>query len=211
MPLGCIFAQIIKDERSIKVVKIIFVHWRFTFLWRGQVCFSMHLFWHYTFVWEKCWEFQTTSPLKPLGQCCSNFMWSLLRLEEWKIANMVAVHWPSWPPCPYMVKTLKSSPPEQRIPWGWIFAQIIRDGRSTKAAKMMVVHLRLTFVRLGQVCFPMHWYGHYTSPLKPLGQRCSSLMWSHLRLGEQKIAKMVAVHWLRWLPWISSSPEPNKP
>ena len=31
----------------------------------------------YAFVWEKCSEFQTTFPLEPLGQCCSNFIWSL--------------------------------------------------------------------------------------------------------------------------------------
>ena len=49
-----------------------------------------------------------TSPLKLLGQCCSNFMWSLLWLEEWKIAKMVAVHWPRWLPYPYMVKTFKN-------------------------------------------------------------------------------------------------------
>ena len=33
----------------------------------------------YAFVWEKCSEFQTTSPLEPLGQFCSNLIWSLLR------------------------------------------------------------------------------------------------------------------------------------
>ena len=33
----------------------------------------------YAFVWEKCSEFQTTSPPEPLGQFCSNFVWSLLR------------------------------------------------------------------------------------------------------------------------------------
>ena len=68
----------------------------------------LHLYGHHTFVWEKCWEFQTTSPLMPLGQCCSNFMWSLLRFGERKIAKMVAVHWPKWLPCPYMVKTFFS-------------------------------------------------------------------------------------------------------
>ena len=62
----------------------------------------------YAFVWEKCSEFQTTSPLEPLGQFCSNFIWSLLRVEERKIAKMVAVHWPRWPPRPYMVKTFKN-------------------------------------------------------------------------------------------------------
>ena len=64
----------------------------------------MHLFEPHTFEWENCWEFQTTSPLKPLCQICSNFMWSLLRLGEEKITEMVAVRWPRWPPCPYMVK-----------------------------------------------------------------------------------------------------------
>ena len=62
----------------------------------------------YAFVWEKCSEFQMTSSLEPLGQFCTNFIWSLLRLGEWKIAKMVAVHRPRCPPCPYMVKTFKN-------------------------------------------------------------------------------------------------------
>ena len=53
-------------------------------------------------------HFQTTSPLKPLSQFCSNFIWSLLRVGERKIAKMVAVRWLRWPPCPYMVKTFKN-------------------------------------------------------------------------------------------------------
>ena len=53
-------------------------------------------------------EFQTTSPLKLLSQFCSNFKWSLLRLGERNIAKMVAVRWPRWPPCPYMLKTFKN-------------------------------------------------------------------------------------------------------
>ena len=36
----------------------------------------------YAFVWEKCSEFQMTSSLEPLGQFCTNFIWSLLRLGE---------------------------------------------------------------------------------------------------------------------------------
>ena len=47
-------------------------------------------------------------PLKPLGQYCSNFMWSLLGAGEWKIAKMVMVHWPKWLPCSYMEKTFKN-------------------------------------------------------------------------------------------------------
>ena len=46
--------------------------------------------------------------LEPLGQCCSNFIWSLPWAGEWKVAKMVVVHWPIWPPCPYMVKTFKN-------------------------------------------------------------------------------------------------------
>ena len=68
----------------------------------------------YAFVWEKCWEFQTTSPLDPLGQCCSIFMWSLLGAGEWKIANIVAVHWPRWPPCPLL---RPSTPTFDYLPW----------------------------------------------------------------------------------------------
>ena len=147
MPWGWIFAQIIRDGRST---------WRLTFLWWGQVCFPMHLYGHHTFVWEKCWEFQTTSPLKPLGQCCSNFMWSLLRLGERKIAEMVVVHWPRWLPCLYMVKTFKNLLRQNQIsPWGLTFAQILRDRKSTKIAKMMVLRWRVTFLGQGQIlCGP---------------------------------------------------------
>ena len=85
-----------------QVAKIMVVHWHLTFLLWGQFCFLMHLY------GEKYSEFQTTSPLEPLGQFCTNFIWSLLRLGDWKIAKMVMVHWPRWPPCPYMVKTFKN-------------------------------------------------------------------------------------------------------
>ena len=116
-----------------------------------------------SFVREKCWEFQTASPLKPLGQCCSNFKWSLLGAGEQKIAKIVTIHWPRWLLCPYMVKTFKKpSSPELNKAWGLIFAQIIRDGSSTKIAKMMILRWHLTFFRHGQICFPMHLYGPYT-------------------------------------------------
>ena len=56
----------------------------------------------------KCWEFLTTSPLEPLGQCCSNFIWSLPGAGEWKNAQIVAIYWQRWLPCPYMAKTLQN-------------------------------------------------------------------------------------------------------
>ena len=51
-------------------------------------------------------QFQTSSPLKLLGQLNSNFIWRLLRMGERKFVQMVLVTWPKWPPCPYMLKTL---------------------------------------------------------------------------------------------------------
>ena len=51
-------------------------------------------------------HFQTSSPLKPLGQLNSNFIWRLLRMGERQFVQMFLVTWPRWPPCPYMVKTL---------------------------------------------------------------------------------------------------------
>ena len=52
----------------------------------------------YAFVWalyicmEKMVIISNDLPLKPLGQCCSNFMWNLLGAGEQKIAKMVMVH-----------------------------------------------------------------------------------------------------------------------
>ena len=60
--------------------------------------------WHPSVV---CQHFQTSSPLKPLGQLNSNFIWRLLRTREQKFVQMVLVKWPRWPPYPYMVKTFK--------------------------------------------------------------------------------------------------------
>ena len=108
MPWGWIFARIIRDGMSTKVAKRIVVRWRLTFLRQGQARFPMHLYEPHTFEWENCWEFQTTSPLKPLSQFCSNFIWSHLRVGKQKIAKIVAVRWPRWPPCPYTVKTFKN-------------------------------------------------------------------------------------------------------
>ena len=54
-----------------------------------------------------CQHFQTSSPQKPLGRLKPNFIWSLLGTGERKFVQTVLVTWPRWPPCPYMVKTLK--------------------------------------------------------------------------------------------------------
>ena len=54
-------------------------------------------------------------PLKPLVQCCLNFMWSLLGAGQRKIGKMVMVHWPRWLPCPYIVETFKNLPLQNQI------------------------------------------------------------------------------------------------
>ena len=79
MPWCWIFAQIIREGRSTKPAKTMVIRWLLTFLWRGQVCFPMHLYGPHTFVWEKILRIQTTSHLKPLGQCCSNSLGASLK------------------------------------------------------------------------------------------------------------------------------------
>ena len=43
---------------------------------------------------------------KPLGQLNSNFIWGLLKLSGVNLNQIVMVTWLTWPPRPYMVKTL---------------------------------------------------------------------------------------------------------
>ena len=58
------------------------------------------------------------------------------------------------------------------MPCGWIFTYIIGNWRSTKVAKIMVVHWHLTFLPWGQFCFLMHLYGKNSQNFKRL------LLWS---------------------------------
>ena len=148
------------------------VHWHLTFLWWGQVGFPMHLYGENVENFKRLLLWSLWANVAQIS--CGAFLGQgNERLLKWLRSKMAAM--------PIYGKNLwKSSSPEQRLPWGWIFAQIIGDGRSTKVAKMLVVHWRLTFLRQGQVCFLMHLYGPYTfvwkkwwsfqmTPLKPLG------------------------------------------
>ena len=65
---------------------------------------------------------------------------------------MVPRHWTRWPPCPYMVKHLKSSSPEPRKLWSWILVYSIAVSSSTKFVQMMIVGSPLTFLRQCQIC-----------------------------------------------------------
>ena len=95
---GCLGAESLHKSLGMGGLPKLLKWWSYMYIdvWpfysKVKFCFPIHLYAHHTFVWEKCREFQTTSPLKPLGQCCSNFMWSLVRLGERKIAKMVTVH-----------------------------------------------------------------------------------------------------------------------
>ena len=140
-----------------------------------------------------------------------NLIWSLRRSGEWKISETVSAGWPRWPSCPYMVKNSKN-PPVSRMPWGWIFAQIIGDGRSAKVAKMISyldVWPLYGKVMFGSLCIYMsliYLYWKIVENFKWL------LLWScwasyaqilygaSLGWEQLKIAKMVAVHWPRWPP-----------
>ena len=159
MPWGWIFARIIGD-RSTKVAKRIVLCWHLTFLRQGQDRFPMHLYEPYTFEWENCWEFQATSPL---SQFCSNSIWSHLRVGKQKIAKIVTVHWPRWPPCPYLVKTFKNLLLQKQECLG---AESLHKSSGPRGLpnllKEIVVHWHLTFLRQGQVCFPMHLYEPHT-------------------------------------------------
>ena len=85
-------------------------------------------------------HFQTSSPLKLLGQLNSYFTWRLLRMGERKFVQMVLVTCSRWPPRPYMVKTLKkSSSPEPEGRWPWDLVCSIRVVGPTKFVQMMIL------------------------------------------------------------------------
>ena len=87
-----------------------------------------------------CQHFQTSSPLKLLGQLNSYFICRLLRMGERKFAQMVLVTWPRWPSRPYMVKTLKkSSSPEPEGRWPWDLVCSIGVVGPTKFVQMMIL------------------------------------------------------------------------
>ena len=149
---------------------------------------------------------------EPLGQCCSNFFWSLPGAREWKIAKIVAVHWTRWLPCPYMVKTFKSLVLQDR---GCLVPESLHILSGTGGLPKLLkwwsyidIWSFYSEVKFASVCIwrgPIHLYGksvdYFRWPyLKPLGQCCSNFMWRLLGAGERKIAKMGVVHWSKWLP-----------
>ena len=102
-----------------------------------------------------------------------------------KIAKMVAVRWPRWPPCPYMVKTFKNLLLQN---WECLGAEPLQEssvkGGLPKFSKRIVVCWRLTFLRQGQVRFPMHLYGK--KPLKIFFSKTEDALWLNLCIYHRK-------------------------
>ena len=139
----------------------------------------------YAFVWEKSSEFQTTSSLEPLGQFYSNFMWSLLRLGEWKIAKMVAVSWPRLPLCPYMVKTFKNLLLQNR---GCLGAESLHKSLGTGGLPKLLKKCRiLTFdlftARSSLLPYAFVW----EKPLKILFSKTEDALWLNLYIYHRKL------------------------
>ena len=163
------------------------VHWHLTFLRWGQVYFPMD------FCMGKNVENFKWPPLEPLGQYCSNFIWSLPGAGKWKVAKMFAIHWPRWPLCPYMVKSFKNLLLQNR---GCLVAESLHKSSGTGGLpkllkKWSYIDIWPFYgeVKFASVCIcmdPIYLYGkkcwefQMTSPLKPLGQCCSNFMRSLL-------------------------------
>ena len=95
---------------------------------------------------------RTSSPLKPLGWLKPNFIWSLLGTGERKSVETVQVTWPRWPPCPYMLKTVKkSSSSESKGRWPWNLVCSIGCSSSTKFVQMMTLGWAWPILRQGQI------------------------------------------------------------
>ena len=73
-------------------------------------------------------------------------------MEERKFAQMVLVTWPRWPPCPYMVKTLKKSSLELKGQWPWNLVCNIVCSSITKFAQMTTPSWPWPILWQGQLC-----------------------------------------------------------
>ena len=104
-----------------------------------------------------CQHFQI-SPLKLLVQLKPNFMSSLLGTGQQKFVQTVLVTWPRWPPCPYMVKTLKYLLLwNQKGWWLWNFVCNIGCLSTTKFVQMMTLGWSWPILRQCQFWSLMLW------------------------------------------------------
>ena len=78
---------------------------------------------------------------------------------------MGLVAWQRWPPCLYMVKTLKNSSLEPKRWWPWNFLCIIGCSSSTKLAQMMIMDWPWPILRQGKIWSLMLLYGKKGEPM----------------------------------------------
>ena len=153
----------------------------------------------------------------PLSQICSNFILSLLKSGEPKIAKMVVVHWPRWPPCPYMVKPFKNLLLQN---WGCLGTESVHKSSGTGDLPKLLKRLwyidiwpfygKVKFASLSICMSPITfvwencWEFQTTSPLKSLSQICSDfyLTWASSALGELLWSVNVRRPW--WVMWHAS-------
>ena len=144
------------------------------------------------------------------------FFWSLPVAVEWKIAKKVAVHWPGWLPCPYMVKTFKNLLLEDR---GCLMAVSLHKSSGTGGLPKLLkwclyIDIWPFYGKVkASVCIcmgPKHLYGTNVDNSKWL------LLWSlwasvaqiscgaslglnlctnHQGQGSTKVAKIMVIHW----------------
>ena len=99
------------------------------------------------------------SSLKLLEQFSPDFKRGLLSKGYCQFVQMVTRSWTKWPPCPYMVETLKNLLLQNQECFGAESWYIALRTRSTKFVQMMIIGWPLTFLRQGQICVSMHFYG----------------------------------------------------
>ena len=149
--------------------------------------------------------FQTTSPLKPLSHFCSNFIWSLLRVGERKIAKMVMVRWPRWPPRPYMVKTFKNLLLQNRECLG---AEPLQESSGTGGLPKLLKELSYVDVwrfygkvKFASLCICM---GKTFKNLLLQNWACFMAESLHISSGTEglpTIAKIMVIHWHLTFLW----------
>ena len=168
----------------------------------------------YAFVWApyicmgRYWEFQMTSYEASEPMLLKSHVeppWG-----EWKIAKMVTVHRPRWPPCPYMDKTFQNLLLQNR---GCIGAESLHKSAGTGGLQKLLkwwLYIDWTFygeVKFASVCIcmgPIHLYGKMVIISNDLSSEGFGpmLLKFHVGQGNERLlkCKMVMVHWLRWLP-----------
>ena len=146
-----------------------------------------------------------TSSLK----LCSNFTWSLLKLGGggWgrKVAKMVAVRWPRWPPCPYMVKTFPNLLQNRIRLWAESLHKPFGTRGLLKLLKWLsyidvcLFYSEVKFASLSICMGPIHLYGKMLRITNSFSSEAAGPIWLKFYVeppwaGERKTAKMVAVY-----------------